>query len=577
MKRIDRLFHFVETRPASDRAILKFLLLCSLGTLLFALISMSTRATIGVPERGGILSEGIVGTPRFINPLLAATSADRDLSALIYAGLMRLGSDGSLHPDMAESLTVSDDGLTYNIVLRSNNTFHDDIPVTADDVIFTILRAQDPMLKSPLRANWEGVTIERIGEYELNLVLSEPYAPFIENLTMGILPRHIWEFAEIDQIPFSPHNSEPIGSGPYMIKNTKRNSSGIPDAYILSPFDDYHGDIPRIATLNVQFFQNEEALLDALIAKKIDSAASLSPQALDTLLANPSTKDSHTLYRTPLPRTFALFFNQNEEPLFREPAVRKALNTALDRDRIVQEVLGGYGQPIDGPLPPGFTTLPTYSATSTTPSQKIDAARDILREGGFKINETTGLWEKKVGTEVKELKFSIETANTDTFVATAEILKTIWGEVGIPVDIKKFEQSDLTQTIIRPRKYSALLFGTAVGRELDFYSFWHSSQRNDPGLNIALYANITTDAVLTEARTKTNRDDRAEAYKRFADEMRTDLPALFLFVPEFTYLLPDRIHEVTVAGLAGPSERFSSIGAWYTNTESVWPFFNNTK
>jgi peptide/nickel transport system substrate-binding protein len=287
-------------------------------------------------------------------------------------------------------------------------------------------------------------------------------------------------------------------------------------------------------------------------------------------------RDTHTLHRTPLPRTFALFFNQNEQPLFRDSAVRKALNTALDRERIVREVLGGYGVPIDGPIPPGFTDAPTYAATSSSQLLRLDVARDILRASGWTPNETTGLWEKKDGTKVLELQFSIETANTDTFVATAEILKATWQELGIPVDIKKFEQSDLTQSVIRPRKYSALLFGTAVGRELDFYSFWHSSQRNDPGLNVALYANITTDAVLADARGNVTSDERKASYQRFTEEMRSDLPALFLFVPEFTYILPTRIERVSFNGLAQASERFSTIGEWYINTESVWPFFTNT-
>lgn len=129
-----------------------------------------------------------MGTPRFVNPVLAVTRADKDISALVYDGLMRLGAEGTLVPNVAESVTVSEDGLTYNVTLKQNIHFHDGTPLTARDVAFTVLRMQNPVLNSPLRANFDGISVEEIGEYELNFVLPEAYGPFIENLTFGILP-----------------------------------------------------------------------------------------------------------------------------------------------------------------------------------------------------------------------------------------------------------------------------------------------------------------------------------------------------------------------------------------------------
>ncbi len=566
MRRLDRIFHFVETRPAFDRFVLKVLALAFVISLIASFGYLSGGHAIAVPERGGSLTEGVIGAPRFINPVLAVTAADRDMVNLLYSGLMRLGPEGTLVPDLASSITVSDDGLTYNIILKEDLVFHDGSALTVDDVIFTIERIKDPALKSPLRANWEGVSIERIGDHELNLVLAQPYAPFIENLTVGVMPKRIWEFATAEEFPFSQFNSEPVGSGPYAIEDIKRNRSGIPDAYTLEGFEEYHAGAPRIETLTVRFFQNEPALVEALQNKEVDSAASLSPDAIDRLWATPGFKDAHTLYRAPLPRTFAIFLNQNEAPIFRDSAVREALNAAIDRDQLVAQILKGYGHPIDGPLP--------YEVASTTAetTSRVERAREILRDGGWKVNEETLRWEKEEDDETFSLAFSIATANAPVFDETAHLLQEAWTELGVPVDIKRFEQSDLTQTVIRPRKYEALLFGTAVGRELDFYSFWHSSQRNDPGLNIALYANITTDAILEELRAGGD-IDKASAYARFAEEMREDLPAIFLYVPEFTYVAPNRIRDVSLSGVATPSERLSRINAWYADQESVWPIF----
>ena len=574
MKLLDRLFHFIETLPPSDRLILKILLVCCVVTFLWVVAFISMRFSVEVPEQGGAITEGIIGTPRFINPLLAVSAADKDMSALMYAGLMRLSPEGILVPDLAESLTISDDGLTYNVVLKQDLEFHDGAPLTSDDVLFTISRIQDPSLKSPLRGTWEGVVIEKISDLEFNFVLKQAYAPFIEYLTVGIIPKHIWENATIEELPFSEYNSEPIGSGPYILKSISRNRSGIPDSYTLTPFSNYHGERPHLDKLTLIFYQNENELVAALNEGIVDSAASISSEGIDKIFSAPNADKRHTLYRTPLPRTFAVFFNQNENPLFRDAAVRKALNTAVDRAHIVEEAIGGYGTSINGPLPPGFGFENTNTATGS-PLENIENARTILREGGWKINETTGLWEKKDGTDVRQLTFSIATANTPLFETTAEILRNTWSELGIPVDVKKFEQTDLTQTVIRPRKYDALLFGTEVGRELNFYSFWHSSQRNDPGLNVALYASLTTDATLTETRIEKDFEKRRVYYEQFAEEMKEDMPALFLFVPEFTYIAPSNTHNISFKGLAKPSERFSQIETWYKDTENVWTLFTS--
>ena len=566
----DRIFSFIDTLSAGDRFVLRVVLLTFIVSLVWFFYSVNAASLTSEPVRGGSLSEGIVGTPRFVNPVLAVTQADRDVVSLVYAGLMRLGPDGKLEPDLAESVTISSDGLTYNIILKDNIHFHDGTPLTVDDVIFTISRVQDEGLKSPLLASWQGVFTEQISERELNIVLPEPYAPFIENLTLGILPAHIWEFATNEEFPFSQYNSEPIGAGPYEIVRINRNASGIPESYILTPSRPSHYTSPRIETLELHFYSSEEKLVEAFRRREVASVAGLSPESLAAISDIPAVQ-----YVAPLPRTFALFFNQNEEPLFRDIAVRKALDMVVDRDAIIEQALMGHGLPIHTPIPPQFGISEAEQATSSN-AESYDRARDTLRNAGWKVNEETGRWEKNIDDNLFELTFSIATVNTPVFTTTAALLKSQWEELGVVVDIKQFEPSDLTQTVIRPRKYDALLFGTVVGRELDFYSFWHSSQRNDPGLNVALYANITTDSILTEARTTNNFSDREAAYARFSKEVTAEVPAIFLYVPTFTYVQSPNVANVGLTGIANPSERFSNINQWYIESENVWPIFTDT-
>lgn len=564
---IDAYFRRIHTLKPSDAFLLKAALLASIVFAFLLLIQVSALYSTDVATSGGTYTEGIVGTPRFVNPVLAVTRADKDLTTLIYDGLMRVDTEGVLVPNVAESVTVSEDGLTYNIILKRDVRFHDDTPLTARDVAFTIGRIQEPLLASPLRSNFDGITVEEVSEYEINLVLREAYSPFIENLTFGILPEHIWRASDNDTFTFSQHNTEPIGSGPFAVKDIIFNTSGTPEIYVLEHNEQYHLGAPKIRTVKLHFFPTDERLLQGFGKGLVEGVAGVNPTQLAAYDLKP---EMHDLIRTPLPRTFGVFFNQNKSPALRDSAARRALDLAINRTTLVTDVMLGYGMPVTTPIPPGFGI---EAPMSETPYGDIDAAREVLTTGGWKFNAETQLWEKSIDSTLTPLTFSIATLNNSNFEATAEFLRGAWGQLGVPVTIKQFEQADLTQAVVRPRDYEALLFGTQLGRPLDFYSFWHSSQRNDPGLNIALYTNITTDALLAEMRRDAQSDARVNAIQQFATEMTRETPAVFLYTPELLYILPTRIIEAPIQGINEPHERFMNIHAWYIETESVWPFF----
>jgi len=567
---IDRLFTYIRALPLSDKFLFTLALFAVFASALWSMVVFNDQMSINIPAEEGVLTEGIVGTPRFVNPVLAATRADRDLDELIYAGLARLDIEGNIVPDIAESITISDDGLVYNVILRPDVVFHDGVALTSEDIAFTISHIQDPVLASPLRASWDGVTVEVLGTHELNFVLKTAYAPFIENLTVGILPRHIWKDAGVEEFPFSQNNSEPVGAGPYKIRSVARDASGIPESYVLVPHESFHRNVPKIQILTLNFYTNEMKLIDAFNTNAIDSIAGLSPEAINKLNL---TDDKHEIATAVLPRTFAVFFNQNKSSALRDDSARAALDATIDRDELIDTALNGYAEPLHSPIPPGFDAM---SQTQTLePESLVDTGRDILRDGGWELNAETGVWEKEIDGVVTPLSFSISTANAPVFQVTAEYLQTKWNALGAQVSIKQFEQSDLTQAVIRPRDYEALLFGTVLGRALDFYSFWHSSQRNDPGLNVALYANITTDGVLEKARTSRDADERAEAYQQFEEELTKETPAVFLYSPLFTYILPKTITGATFVGISEPYERFANITDWYVEEESVWPLFKH--
>lgn len=544
------------------------------GSTLVLLSKINEEFQVEVPAHGGSLSEGIIGSPRFANPLLALSDADRDLTALIYSGLLR-AQNGELVPDLAQSYTISTDGLVYDFNLREDIYFHDGKKITADDVIFTIERAQDPTIKSPKRANWDGVRAEKISDRKIELTLKQSYAPFLENATLGILPKHIWQNIKSEEFPFSPYNVEPIGSGPYKIATVKQNSSGAPTYYELKSFDQGVLGEPFIDKIKLHFYGNLDELKNAYARGEIQAVSSLAPADTAELAGK-----SAVIERTPLPRIFGVFFNQNQAKVLANKEVRQALNLVTDKQAIVDKVLSGYGITIDGPIPPGLVEGQTLRAatTATTTETKLEAATNILTKAGWVKNPETGIFEKSVKkdkTDKQVLAFSLSTSNVNELKIAAELLKSDWEKLGAKIDLKIFETGDLNQNVIRPRKYDALLFGEIVGRDLDLFAFWHSSQRNDPGLNIALYTNIKADKALETARTESDLADRMAAYRQFEEEISRDIPAIFTYSPDFIYLLPQQIKGVELSHLTVPSERFLGINRWYIETNKVWKFFSS--
>ena len=233
LKRMDLL---LRTFSPAERLLL-YILSIALGVSAFVLLANVNQAvSTEVPTRGGSLTEGAVGTPRFINPLLAVSQTDQDLTTLVYSGLLRAGSGGDYLPDLAESVDISNNGTIYTFHMRKNLTFHDGTPLTSADVLFTVQSAQNPDIKSPRRADWEGVAVAAPDEHTVVFTLPHAYAPFRENATLGILPKHLWENVKPDEFPFSTLNTHPVGSGPYAVKNATLDTTGAPAIYTLAAF-----------------------------------------------------------------------------------------------------------------------------------------------------------------------------------------------------------------------------------------------------------------------------------------------------------------------------------------------------
>jgi len=282
---------------------------------------------VSVPLRGGSVSVGIIGTPRFINPVLATSPVDQDMVSLVYSGLMRKGPDGTLIPDLAEKYEMSKNGLIYTFTLRDKIFFQDGEPITADDIVFTINNVKDSIIKSPRKTDWDGVTVAKIDDKTLEFTLKQPYSSFLENATLGIMPEHLWSNSPIE---LNTANISPVGSGPYKIENVIQESSGIINSFGLSSFKKFILGEPYIKNLSLYFYSNEESLLVALDKKEVNQISSITPLNADIL-----KERNYEIESSVLPRVFGLFFNQNQNQLFADKVVAKAIDRAIDKNKII--------------------------------------------------------------------------------------------------------------------------------------------------------------------------------------------------------------------------------------------------
>ncbi|MDP2934184.1 MAG: ABC transporter substrate-binding protein [bacterium] len=541
--------------------VLGFLIL-AIVSLFGWMISYNLKHTILVPNYGGSFSEGIVGNPQYINPILSQTNdADRDLSELIFSGLMKYDSRGNLVADLAEKYNIGDNGKVYEFFLKKNIKWHDRAPLTADDVVFTIGAIQNPDYRSALRINWSGVEVEKVDDWTVRFKLKTPYAPFLSNTTVGILPSHIWKSILPEKFLLAPENLTPVGTGPYQLGKMKKDKEGFISYVELEAFGDYNTETrPFIEKIQIYFYPSEEELIKAYNRGKPDNLTLISNQNKN-LLRGVNVKSN--TYRLNLPRYFSVFFNQSKSKVLSDKNVRLALNYATNKKEIIEKALNGEGTQVDSPIPSG-----TFGQNEKIKIYEFnpEKAKEILEQAGWKDADNDGIREKKE----EKLEIELVTTELNQLQQTAEILKEQWAKIGAKVNIIISNIGEIQQEYIRPREYQAILFGEVLGLDPDPYSFWHSSQKKEPGLNLALYDNQKVDVLLKDARQVINNDElRAKEYEQFQQLIIDDAPVVFLYSPYQLYFTAKKIKGVEVENIVLPSKRFADIQKWYIKTQRI--------
>jgi ABC-type transport system substrate-binding protein len=622
----------------------------------FLLINFYFTHTKIVPDTEGIFREGVVGQPRFISPLyLSDNDVDRDIVELIYSGLLKYDENGKIVNDLAKDYQVKEEGKVYEFTLKDNLRWSDGAPLTSDDVIFTVNLVQSPQYKSPLMAEWFGVSPEKEGNQKLVFRLKEKYSSFPETVAhLKIIPKHIFQDISPESLPWILTKKEYlVGSGPFKVKELKDVNPLSLSEIRLERNENYYGKKPYLKEFIFHFYKSFDELLAAARIGEVDAFSVTQPKYLELL-----KKEGFLAKKILMPRYFALFFNLKNTKLFDSLKIREALSYAVDKEQILDKVFNNEGETVNSPILADYYEIePPDNVIATN----IEKAKELLEEEGFKVNPETGKREKlvkkklpplfkrdlvkgdsgndvrklqeclakdkevypegeitgyfgqktkqavirfqekykseilkpiglskgtgKVGgmtrdklneicqnspEEIIPLRFTITTTDKFPLSEIAEVLKEQFEKIGAEVEVRKVSLSEFQTEILPKRNFEALLFGEALGAFPDPFPFWHSSQKDYPGLNITGYSSKKADKLLEKAREAQDAEKREEYLNDFQNTLLQDLPAIFLVKGDYFYFFNPKVKGYSVKKIIEPSKRLTGITGIYLKTKRVW-------
>lgn len=513
------------------------------------------------PVAGGSYSEALVGNISRLNPLLDFyNQVDFDVDSLIFSGLIRFDDRGLPQGDLAEAWGISQDGKRYSFSIRQDAVWHDGQPVTSDDVVFTIGLLRDEGMPTPadIREFWKQVDVVALDEKTLQFSLPEPFSPFLDYLNIGILPKHLLEGLTPQEIIASNFNLQPVGSGPFRFKSLEIENEKI-NGIDLERFDGYYLNKPYLEQIKFRYYPDEQAAFDAYSRGDVQGISNISTTMLPNVLQNENTQ----LFTSRLPRLALIYLNLDDSklPFFKEPEIRRALMQGLNRNWIINHLLGGQAILANGPIfPENWAYYNTTGAVDFDPGHALE----VLKEAGYTIPAEGGKARQKDGVS---LKFELVHPDSELYTAIAERIQQDWARLGVVVTLKAVPYEELIQNYLEKRTYQAALVELDLSRspDPDPYPFWHQAQITS-GQNYAQWDDRQVSEYLEQARVLDDYSERSRRYRNFQVRFAGELPALPLFYPTYSFAVDKGINGVSIGPLFDPSDRFRNILSWYTKT-----------
>ena len=514
------------------------------------------------PANGGLYTEALIGSFSRLNPLIDQNnSSDRDIDRLIFSGLIKFDERDMPVPDLADSLGVSQDGTIYNLSIRPDAVWHDGQPVPSDDVIFTIelIKSDSSLFPADVRDMWQQVQVKKLNDKLLQFIIPEPFAPFLDYLTFGVLPKHLLASTAPDQLAAAPFNLSPIGSGPYQFDRLIVENGKVTGVE-LHAFADYYGKKPYIQQVIFRYYPSSAAGLDAYHQGQVLGISEITPDVLPQALADPNL----AVNTSRLPEISLVLFNLNnaEVPFLQDANLRRALMMGLNRQKIVDQLLAGQAIIADGPLFPGTWA---YYDNIDHVAFDPDAAVSLLKANKYKIPASGG--DVRVDKDGKSLEFTLIYPNDALHAAVAQLIQVNWAAIGVKVNLEAVAYDTLVNDRLGSRAYQAALVDLNLSRshDPDPYPFWHQSEVTG-GQNYSQWDNRPASEYIEQARVTTDFAARARLYRNFQVVFSQELPALTLYYPVYSFGVDQQVLGAQIPPLFDTSDRFLTISDWYLVT-----------
>jgi peptide/nickel transport system substrate-binding protein len=469
--------------------------------LFFIAFVESCRFATPDPPRNALVI-AIESSPLQLDPRYATDANSARLDALIYNSLLRVNEKLELEPELAVSIQQPDQQ-TYAVELRPGVRFHDGRVLTAADVKYTYDSILDPSFQSPRRGALKPLrSVEQLGDLRLRFRLFAPYAPFLEQLTIGIVPAGSARPATANALP-AP------GSGPFII-----DSMAAGEIFSFRANRSYWQGAPRLDGVSVKVIP--DAMVRVLEFKKGTVQFlqnDIEPDVVPWLRHNTAAHiEAHT------GTTFQYIGMNLENPILKNRQVRQAIAQAIDRDGMIRHLLKGGATPATGLLSPINWA---YEGDVARWPYNPEEAKRLLDRAGYPDPDGDG--------PLPRFTLSFKTTNVDLRIRMAEAIQAQLKRVGIGLDIRAYEWGTFYSDI---KKGNFHLYSLAWVGVLDpdiYYQIFHSSSVPPDGDNRGRYSNPELDRLLQEGRTVSHRGERKAIYRKVQQTVAEDLPYIPLW------------------------------------------------
>jgi peptide/nickel transport system substrate-binding protein len=464
------------------------------------------------------LNLSITSNPSRINPVLSTDSASSEISGWIFNGLFKYDKDGNVINDLADSYKFITP-THLKIKLEKNVTWHDGEKLTSKDVLFTYQKIMDKKVFTPLKTTFAKVKdVKLINDYEIDIFYHTPYFKALHLWMIGILPHHLLK--DEKDLMTSKFNKNPIGTGSYKLDTFKPSSD-----IILKVNKEFFGKVPNIENIKYKFIPDPNTSYAMLNQKKLDMG-SLTPLQLDRQLKD-DFKNNFSIYESPSFSYTYMGFNLKREK-FKDKKLREAINLAIDKKEILDILFFSHAKVCNGPFLPGTFAFNDNIKSATN----IQKAKQLLKELGYDKNN--------------QFSFTVITnANNSIRVNAAQIIQHQLKRVNIDMKIRVMEWQAFLNTIVMPKNFDAIILGWGLALMPDARSIWHSKSYKKGGFNFVGYSNKIVDSNIQKAEITTDYKVLSKLYKEIFKEIATDLPYIFLYIPNSITAVNKDIRNVT--------------------------------